>query len=187
MSRWEPGSRGRLIEAAFDLFERQGFAQTTVPQIAAAAGVTNRTFYRHFGDKRDVVFDTDRDGADALRDALVAADSGLSSSEFVALAIRELMRERFDGRRDEERRRRLIIDSDESLRERAAHKRERQHALLGAILRERGFDPMHARLLAETMTSAMNLAVDEWLSRDDRVRVEYLALDALAVLRGDLG
>lgn len=186
MSRWEPGARERLVEAAFDLFEQQGFAHTAVPQIAAQAGVTNRTFYRYFSDKRDVLFDTDTGGAAEVRASLEAAPDDLAHADFVVWAVATLVRSRFEGRRDEVRRQRRIIASDESLRERAAHKRELQYSLLTGILRERGLEQLRARLLAEVMTSAMNLAVDAWLERDDDVGADAIALEALGELYDDL-
>jgi AcrR family transcriptional regulator len=65
MGRWEPDARGRLREAAMELYSKRGFEQTTVAEIAARAGLTERTFFRHFADKREVLFW----GAAALRDA----------------------------------------------------------------------------------------------------------------------
>ncbi|BDZ39910.1 TetR/AcrR family transcriptional regulator [Microbacterium suwonense] len=56
MARWAPDSRGRLENAAFELFEAEGFSATTVPEIAERAGLTTRTFFRHFADKREVLF-----------------------------------------------------------------------------------------------------------------------------------
>jgi len=56
MGRWEPDSRGRLQEAALALYSERGFDQTTAAQIAARAGLTERTFFRHFADKREVLF-----------------------------------------------------------------------------------------------------------------------------------
>jgi len=53
MGRWEPDSRGRLQEAALALYSERGFDQTTAAEIAARAGVTERTFFRHFADKRE--------------------------------------------------------------------------------------------------------------------------------------
>src|ERR1700728_2373409 len=67
MSRWEPNARGRLEQAAMELYGERGFEQTTVAEIAARAGLTERTFFRHFADKREVLFA----GADALRELLV--------------------------------------------------------------------------------------------------------------------
>ena len=56
MGRWQPDSRGRLQEAALALYSERGFDQTTATQIAARAGLTERTFFRHFADKREVLF-----------------------------------------------------------------------------------------------------------------------------------
>ena len=56
MSRWEPDAAGRLIKAAITLFDEQGYHETTVAEIADAAGLTKRTFFRYFADKREVLF-----------------------------------------------------------------------------------------------------------------------------------
>ena len=68
MSRWEPDARGRLERAALELYGERGFEQTTVAEIAARAGLTERTFFRHFADKREVLFA----GAGILQDLLVS-------------------------------------------------------------------------------------------------------------------
>src|SRR3954471_4182657 len=69
MGRWEPGARGRLLRAALELYADPGFEQTTVADIAARAGVTERTFFRYFADKREVLFS----GGSDLQDRDVAA------------------------------------------------------------------------------------------------------------------
>src|SRR5215470_10512641 len=56
MVRWEPNARGRLAQAALELYVERGFEQTTVAEIARHAGLTERTFFRHFADKREVLF-----------------------------------------------------------------------------------------------------------------------------------
>ena len=56
MGRWKPDARGRLAKAAMELYAEQGFEQTTVAEIAARAGLTERTFFRHYADKREVLF-----------------------------------------------------------------------------------------------------------------------------------
>ncbi len=68
MGRWEPDARGRVMQAALELFGERGFEQTTVAEIAGRAGLTERTFFRHFADKREVLFA----GTDALRELLVS-------------------------------------------------------------------------------------------------------------------
>src|SRR3954453_9456175 len=87
MGRWEPGAAGRLRAAAMELYVERGFEQTTVADIAARAGVTARTFFRHFADKREVLFD----GAERLQqlmvDSLVQAQPGASPLDAVAAAV----------------------------------------------------------------------------------------------------
>src|SRR5580698_10170716 len=56
MARWEPDARGRLEKSAMELFQERGYVQTTVEEIAARAGLTERTFFRYFADKREVLF-----------------------------------------------------------------------------------------------------------------------------------
>src|SRR3954464_15553351 len=67
MAPWEPDSRGRLAAAAFALYSERGFENTTVAEIAKRAGLTERTFFRHFADKREVLFG----GSVLLQDLLV--------------------------------------------------------------------------------------------------------------------
>ena len=67
MGRWQPNARGRLEQAALELYVERGFEQTTVEEIARRAGLTERTFFRHFADKREVLFA----GAASLQDLLV--------------------------------------------------------------------------------------------------------------------
>src|SRR5437764_3359726 len=76
MSRWEPDAAQRLQQAAFDLYTERGYDQTTVAEIAARAGLTERTFFRHFADKREVLFY----GMEMMRDLLVRAVAGTPDS-----------------------------------------------------------------------------------------------------------
>src|SRR6266581_9385232 len=76
MSRWEPNPRGRLEQAALELYIERGFEQTTVAEIAKRAGLTERTFFRHFADKREVLFA----GTGTLQELLVSAVAGAPDS-----------------------------------------------------------------------------------------------------------
>ena len=73
MARWEPNAHGRLEQAAMELYAERGFDQTTVAEIAARAGLTERTFFRHYADKREVLFG----GSETLSERLVASVAGV--------------------------------------------------------------------------------------------------------------
>jgi len=186
VARWKPSARERLIGAAIKLFSEQGFAATTVPQIAERAGLTTRTYFRYFADKREVLFGHENAAAEA-RVILAQAPAGLSSAEFIAWALGLMARERFDGHRSELRVIQSLVNSDESLRERALRKREMLNAVLGDGLQNRGISEQQSRLLADVTVSALYIALEQWLSTEDDVSIDALALDALAALRLDLG
>src|SRR5580698_9935234 len=109
MVRWEPDSRGRLLQAAMVLYGEQGFDRTTVAEIAERAGLTERTFFRHFTDKREVLFS----GAQALRELLVTtvvnAPTSATPLEAVTLAL-EATGNMFGARREFSVQRQRIID-----------------------------------------------------------------------------
>src|SRR5215471_9484149 len=73
MARWEPDARGRLEKAAMELFQRRGYVQTTVEEIAAQAGLTERTFFRYFADKREVLFSGSKALEKSIIDHIVSA------------------------------------------------------------------------------------------------------------------
>ena len=83
MGRWEPNARERLIRAALDLFTEQGYDATTVSEIAErAGGLTKTTFFRHFPDKREVLFAAGQDVHGRLvADAIAAAAESVASGE----------------------------------------------------------------------------------------------------------
>src|ERR1700712_1362636 len=87
MVRWEPGARERLQAAALDLFATQGFEQTTTADIAQAVGLTERTFFRHFTDKREVVFHGQQAYVRAFLDGIDAAPVGATPLELIAAAL----------------------------------------------------------------------------------------------------
>ena len=117
MSRWEPNARGRLEQAALELYGERGFEQTTVAEIAARAGLTERTFFRHFADKREVLFG----GAGALQELLVSTVASAPDSaapiDAVAAAL-EAAGAVLQERRDYARQRQAIIAANAELQER---------------------------------------------------------------------
>jgi AcrR family transcriptional regulator len=185
VSRWQPDARQRLERAAIELFTRQGFAATTVPQITARAGLTTRTFFRHFADKREVLFGGDEIPAFATR--LVAeAPPSLDPMTLIVGALKTVAETRFEGRRDDMRERRDIIRSDEGLRERDLRKRAALRDAIRAGFVSRGTDIVTATLLAEISVTVLYVALDEWLDQDGDRKLSEIILGTLASLQAAL-
>jgi AcrR family transcriptional regulator len=168
VGRWEPDARGRLVRAAMELFTEQGFAATTVPEITARAGLTTRTFFRHFADKREVVYAGDEIPV-RVGQLLAEAPRDLDPVALVEHALHQIGSARFDGRREEVRRLRDLVRAEPSLQERDAQKRADLVRVVRPALEERGADPVTAALLAEVGVSVVNVALDVWLD-DERER-----------------
>jgi AcrR family transcriptional regulator len=162
MSRWEPNARGRLEEAAYELFLGRGYDQTTVADIAKRAGLTERTFFRHYADKREVLFG----GAGALHDELLRALDEVSPElppiEAVRIAV-ETISALMHGRRQLARERRRIIAAHPDLRERDLNKRSSLTGALEAGLRRRGVAESAASLAAEMGIAVFYSGFDRWL------------------------
>ena len=185
MARWETDARGRLERAALELFAEQGFAATTVPEITARAGLTTRTFFRHFTDKREVLFVGD-EIPDLARAALAAAPAGLDPVVLLEQGLRRVAADRFEGRREEVRLRRGLIAAEPSLRERDAQKRADLVRVIGPGLVTRGVDPVDAALLAETTVVVLHVALNTWLDRSDERPLADVVSDCFERLRAVL-
>jgi AcrR family transcriptional regulator len=162
MGRWEPDARGRLERAAMELYGERGFEQTTVAEIAARAGLTERTFFRHFADKREVLFW----GAAALQELLVSAVASAPESaapiDAVAAALAAagaLLAERRDGARQ----RHAIIVANVELQERELIKMATLAAALADTLRHRGVSDPAASLAAEAGIAVFKIAFERWI------------------------
>lgn len=184
MARWQPDARERLSRAAVDLFCLQGFAETTVPEITARAGLTTRTFFRHFADKREVLFAGEEIPTIATR--MAEAPPELGPVDLLVAGLREVAETRFEGRREELRTRRAIVATDAGLGERELRKWEALQEAVGAGLRARHIGATEARLLAGTAVTLLRVALEDWLDREDgRPLAEHLD-EGLALLRAAL-
>jgi AcrR family transcriptional regulator len=161
MSRWEPNARGRLEQAAMDLYSERGFDNTTVAEIAGRAGLTERTFFRHFTDKRDVLFD----GAPVLREFLVRnVDEAPSSAAPLEAIVGALLASAtaFEERREFARRRQAVIARSMELQEREAVKLAMLGSALADALRRRGVRDPAAGLAAEAGIAIFKVAFERW-------------------------
>jgi len=164
VGRWEPNARGRLEDAALQLYEECGFEQTTVAQIAERAGLTERTFYRHFADKREVLFW----GAGSLQDLLVSEVDGarrdLSPMTTVSAALQAAAHSIFEERRDYARRRYGVIAANPELQERELIKLATLAAALADALRRRDVPEPVASLAAEAGIAVLKVSFERWVN-----------------------
>lgn len=166
MGRWEPGADDRLREAALTLYLEQGFEQTMVADIAERAGVTTRTFFRHFTDKREVLFHGWAELQARSLAALEAAPAAASSLELVAAAL-DAVAELVGADPPAVRRRQRIISATAELREREMIKLTSMSDALAEGLRARGVDALEASLAAETGLAVYRVAFGQWVLRTD--------------------
>jgi AcrR family transcriptional regulator len=184
--RWSPDARGRLERAALELFAEQGFAATTVPEITARAGLTTRTFFRYFADKREVFFAGD-EIPELARRHLAAAPAGLDPVTLLEQGLRQVAVDRFDGRWEEVRRRRDLVAAEPALRERDAQKRDDLVAAIRPGLVERGVDPLEAALLAELTVLVLHVALEAWLDHPTEESMGEVVATCFTRLRAVLG
>jgi AcrR family transcriptional regulator len=175
VGRWEPNARGRLEDAALELFAERGYDQTTVAAIAERAGLTERTFFRHFTDKREVLFAGGPVLEELLVDAVAEAPAEAPSYDVVAGALGQLAAI-LNERRDLAPRRQVVIDAHAELRERELGKLSSWADALSRALQERGDDPRLAGLVAQTGVAVFRSAFETWV-------VDTGSQDLTAILR----
>jgi AcrR family transcriptional regulator len=184
MARWEPNARGRLEQAAWELFRERGYDRTTVEEIAARAGLTERTFFRYYADKREVLFW----GSDVLEktivDAIAAVPEGTAPLDAVAAAMESAGRFIQEQRSFEHvRRRRSLIAAHEELREREVMKFASLASAVTAALRQRGVVEPNASLIAEMGLAIFKVGFERWVDDARRRDLPQNIRDALASLK----
>jgi AcrR family transcriptional regulator len=182
MSRWEPEARARLEQAALALYAERGFEQTTVAEIANRAGLTERTFFRHFADKREVLFG----GAGRLTELLVGSVAGAPDSaapiDAIAVAL-ETAAALLQERHEFSRRRQTIIDAHAELQERELIKLASLASALAAALRRRGVSDPAASLAAEAGVAAFKIAFARWINETNQADLPRIVRESLDELK----
>jgi AcrR family transcriptional regulator len=182
MGRWQPDARARLQEAALALYSERGYEETTVAEIAERAGLTKRTFFRYFADKREVLFW----GSELLEQQMVAAiEAAPASASALGMigAALDAAAARFEEVREFAGLRHRIIASSPELQERELIKAASLAAAMARALRARGLADTAANLAALTGTTVMHVAFEQWISDPDQTPFAQIARDALAQLR----
>jgi AcrR family transcriptional regulator len=182
MGRWEPNARGRLAKAALTLYAEQGFEQTTAAEIARSAGLTERTFFRHFADKREVLFY----GSDAVRDLLVdaVADAppGAGPMDAVSAAL-QAVGAMIQETPEPARLRHAVVSANPDLRERELVKHAEFAAAIAGALRDRGLPELAASLAAETGVALYRVTFARWIGDPAHRDLPELLRESMAELR----
>lgn len=182
VGRWQPDALGRLQRAALELFAERGFEQTTVEDIASRAGLTKRTFFRYFTDKREVLFA----GGDDFRATFLAGLETIPASATPMEAITATLAgvtPFFDGRRELARRRQEVIAANAELQERELAKLASVAAALAAGLRERGVAEPTASMTADTAMAVFHNGFARWVAADEERALPELLEESIDALR----
>jgi AcrR family transcriptional regulator len=182
MGRWEPDARGRLEQAALELYRERGFDNTTVAEIAERAGLTERTFFRYFTDKREVLFS----GAAALKELLVttAVDAPDSASPMDAVACAlEAAGAVLQKRGQRAKQRQQVILANAELRERELIKMASLASALADALRQRGVPDPAATLTAEAGIAAFRVAFERWVQQPNKRDLPRIIRESLDQLK----
>ncbi|MGO9340943.1 MAG: TetR family transcriptional regulator [Acidimicrobiales bacterium] len=182
MGRWEPNARGRLEKAALELYIERGFEQTTVAEIAKRAGLAERTFFRHFTDKREVLFA----GAASLQELLVAtvADAPASLAPIdAAVSGLEAAGALLQTRRAFAKQRYAVIASNPELQERELIKLASLSASMAGALRERGVKNPVSSMTAEVAIAVFKIAFERWITGPDNRDLPQLIRKSLDELK----
>jgi AcrR family transcriptional regulator len=183
MARWQPDAPRRLALAALELFAERGYENTTVIDIAQRAGLTKSTFFRHFQDKREVLFG-DGTMTELVAEAIVAAPTTASPLEAVAQALDAVGREAFTpARREFSARRRAVIAANPELQEREALKGFGLIASMTGALQRRGVPFLTSSVAAELGALAWKIAYDRWSDTAGGDDFSEVARRALAEVR----
>ncbi|RKT82547.1 TetR/AcrR family transcriptional regulator [Saccharopolyspora antimicrobica] len=182
MGRWQPDAEGRLQRAALELIADRGYDRITVTEIAASAGLTERTFFRYFADKREVLFAGQDQFIALVVDALVAAPPDLAPLEAIVTAFGATTAW-FDERRALARSRQGAIDAHPDLQERELAKIAKLSAAMAQALRDRGASEPQAALAAAAGVAAFRFGFAQWLADADEHDLESHILSAVEDLR----
>src|SRR5450631_3123376 len=162
MARWEPNAIGRLTEAAMELFAERGYGKTTIGDIAARAGLTERTFFNYFTDKREVLFAGSEHFVKRILDAVRAAPKS-SAPLGVVLSACESTSDFLEERRPFARKRGALIAAHPELQERELVKMMSLAAAIAEVLKERGISASAASLAAEAGLAVFRVGFEQWV------------------------
>ncbi|WP_354567555.1 helix-turn-helix domain-containing protein [Glaciihabitans sp. UYNi722] len=187
MVRWQPGARERLQAAALELFATHGFEETTAAEIAQSVGLTERTFFRHFSDKREVLFYGQDLFLRAFLDGVDAMPTDASPLDIVASSLRAAAAFFPDERRPYSRTRQTVIAQNPALQERELHKLAGLATTVADALRLRGVAEPAATLAAESGVTVFGIAFAQWIREGEKRSLADISIEVIGELRNLTG
>jgi AcrR family transcriptional regulator len=154
------------MTAAITLFDEHGYDETTVAEIAERAGLTKRTFFRYFADKREVLFGGSEELGRRWLEAVAAAPAGADPLT-AATAGFDSVAEMFDDRHEFVQVRARIIAANPELQERELIKLQSLAGSIKTALVERGTPAVSAILAAQAALTVFHVAFARWAEQDD--------------------
>lgn len=182
MSRWDPDASGRLQAAAMELFTERGYDAVTVAEIAEHAGLKKRSFFRHYSDKREVLFAGSAAFERTVLDAVQAAQMSMTPLDAVmtGLAAGGASLTRWG---EPVRERQRIVESAAELRERELIKMAALTTTVADALRDRGVDSLTATLTAQVGVAVFMTAFQQWVEGTGPLDLHPLLQDAVRRIR----
>jgi AcrR family transcriptional regulator len=165
-----------------ELYVERGFEQTTVAEIAKRAGLTERTFFRHFADKREVLFWGSATLQENLVNAVASTPDSAAPIDAIATAI-EVAGVLLQERRDGARQRQTIIAANPELQERELIKLASLASALADALRQRGVSEPAASLTAEAGIAVFKIAFGIWIDEDSEQDLPQVIKESLDELK----
>jgi AcrR family transcriptional regulator len=182
MSRWEPNARERLVRAAVESFLERGYDEVTVAEITERAGLTKRTFFRHFTDKREVLFAGQDILSRIFAEAIAAAPASATPIEAISAALTATETAFGPDHREWARKVQTVVAGHRDLRERELLKKAKLRAAMADALRERGVPDPAASLAAEIGGLAFTTGFARWVAPANERDFGEVAREALAEL-----
>jgi AcrR family transcriptional regulator len=178
-------TREAIQREATRLFQKQGYEETTIEQIAAAVEISPSTFFNYFRSKEDVVF------YDAYDPIILALFRARPSDEPLSASVR-VMLDQLTGTLERDReimlaRSKLLLETPD-LRAKLWSEVERTQAVFAVVLAERtggNADDFEFRVVAIALVAAMMEAATEWVRQDGRVSIGALMKRSLDTVQAD--
>ncbi|RZU19329.1 TetR family transcriptional regulator [Kribbella rubisoli] len=185
MARWDPGAEERLRKAALELYAAHGYDAVTVNQIAEHAGLTRRSYFRYFPDKREVLFAGSERLAPAVVEAIRAVDPAVAPWPAVLQAAEVIGAQLAEIAQNSDVRRAVIAASPE-LQERERTKLAAVTDALRGGLEERGLSTEDAALIAEVGSAVFQNAFSRWIDGGGQQTFRSCLDAVVGSLRGEL-